>query len=356
MMEGLVAQIEESFAQVEAELADPAVVSDSNRLAELGRRHKELAEAHALAQRWRSATASAAEARELLAAGDGDAEMRAFLEGELAEAEESLPEIEEELRLAMVERDPNDDRNVIVEIRAGAGGEEAALFAGSIYRMLTGYAGERGFKVEQLSSSPSEMGGVKDVTFEIRGDGAYSIFKWESGVHRVQRVPATETQGRIHTSTATVAVLPEAEEVDLQIDAKDLRIDVTRSGGPGGQSVNTTDSAVRITHLPTGMVVQCQDERSQLQNRERAMKILRARLLEQEQERQRAEQVADRRSQIGTGERSEKIRTYNYPQNRVTDHRVKHTSHALESILAGDLTEFTDALQSEDKRRRLASA
>jgi peptide chain release factor 1 len=355
-MERLVSQIEQSYAEVERELAEPGVASDRARLAKLGRRHKQLAEAHLLAQRWRAAAQAAAEARELLAEPELDPEMREYSEQELAASQRLLPQLEEELRLTMVERDPSDDKDVIVEVRSGTGGDEAALFAGELYRMLTGYAQLRGFRVEQLSSSPSDVGGFKDVTFEIRGDGAYSIFKWESGVHRVQRVPQTETQGRIHTSTATVAVLPEAEEVEVQIDPKDLKIDVYRSTGPGGQSVNTTDSAVRVTHLPSGLVVACQDERSQIQNRERAMKILRARLYEQELERRRAEQTAERRSQIGSGERSEKIRTYNFPQSRVTDHRVKHTSHALEAVLAGELGEFTEALQSEEKRRRLAEA
>jgi peptide chain release factor 1 len=244
---------------------------------------------------------------------------------------------------------------VIVEIRAGTGGDEAALFAGDVYKMLTRYAERRGFEVAPLSISPAEVGGFKEVTFEIKGDGAYSVFKYEGGTHRVQRVPKTESQGRIHTSTATVAVLPEAEEVELEIDPADLQIDVYRSSGPGGQSVNTTDSAVRITHRPTGIVVSMQDEKSQLQNREKAMRVLRARVYERELDRQRAEIAADRRAQVGTGERSEKIRTYNFPQGRVTDHRVKHTSHDLERVLVGGLDEFTEALAAEEKRARLAA-
>ena len=353
--ERLVTQIERSFAEAERELADPAVLADHARLAEAGRAHRRLQAAHDLAVRWRAAAATAADAAEALE-GEPDAEVRAYLQEELDAAREELPGLEDELRLAMLERDPADDRNVIVELRAGTGGEEAALFAADLFRMLTGYADRLGFRHQVLSTDASDAGGLKDVSFEITGDGAYSAFKWESGVHRVQRVPATETQGRIHTSTATVAVLPEAEEVEISIDQKDLKIDVYRSTGPGGQSVNTTDSAVRITHLPTGVVVACQDERSQLQNRERAMKILRARLYEAERERLDAERAATRTSQIGTGARSEKIRTYNFPQSRVTDHRIKFTSHDLEQVLLGALEPFTAALQAEWNREQLEAA
>ncbi|HWO78827.1 peptide chain release factor 1, partial [Gaiella sp.] len=263
---------------------------------------------------------------------------------------------EDELKLALVARDPADAKDVIVEVRQGVGGDEAALWAGEVTRMLQRYAERRGYRTELLSTSENEGGGVKEAVFAVKGDGAFSVFKWEGGTHRVQRVPTTESQGRIHTSTATVAVMPEAEEVEIAIDDKDLKIDVYRSTGPGGQSVNTTDSAVRITHLPTGIVVSMQDEKSQLQNKQKAMRVLRARLYEAERERQQAEVAAARRSQVGTGERAEKVRTYNFPENRLTDHRVKHTVHRLDQILDGDLDEFTDALQAEERRRALEAA
>ncbi len=343
--EDLIAELERSYAEVQERLADPAVYNDHREAAEVGRRLKELEGPHKLAQAWR-------ETHDDLEAARDDAELRELV-GDL---EQRLGELEEELRLALVERDPADAKDVILEIRQGVGGDEAALWAGEVARMLTRYAERRGFKVEQLGTSPNEAGGIKEATLAIKGDGAYSIFKWEGGTHRVQRVPETESQGRIHTSTATVAVMPEAEEVEVELDPNDLKIDVYRSTGPGGQSVNTTDSAVRITHLPTGIVVSMQDEKSQIQNRAKALRVLRARLYEAERARRQAEQSAARNAQIGTGERAEKIRTYNFAENRVTDHRIKLTAHRLDQVLQGDLDEFTDAITAEDRRRALETA
>jgi peptide chain release factor 1 len=351
MIEQLVEQIRARFAELEALMSDPAVIADRERYAEVGRAYRQLKDARELAEEYSTLKDDLEGARELLAEGE-DEELRSVVE----EAPPRLEELEEGIRLAMVERDPNDEKNVIVEIRAGTGGDEAALFAGDLYKMLTRYAELRGFATDVLSQSASEAGGFKEVTFEVRGEGAYSVFKFEGGTHRVQRVPETESQGRIHTSTATIAVLPEAEEVDVQIDPNDLQVDVYRSSGPGGQSVNTTDSAVRITHRPTGIVVSMQDEKSQLQNRDKAMRVLRARLLEQQIAEQQAQIASERKAQVGSGERAEKVRTYNFPQGRVTDHRIKHTSHNLDGVLNGELEEFTDALSAEEKRRRLEAA
>ena len=344
-IDNLVDELERSYAEAQERMNDPDLYSDRNAAADAGRRLKELEGPHKLALEWR-------EAREDADAARSDPDLRELL----PEIEERLEQLEEDLKLALVERDPADAKDVVVEIRQGAGGDEAALWAGDLFRMLTRYAERRGYKSEVLGSSPSDGGGYKDVTFAIKGDGAYSVFKFEGGTHRVQRVPETESQGRIHTSTATVAVMPEAEEVDVEIDQNDLKIDVYRSTGPGGQSVNTTDSAVRITHLPTGIVVAMQDEKSQLQNKLKAMRVLRARMLEAERRRQQEELSAQRRSQIGSGDRAEKIRTYNYPENRVTDHRIKLTLHRLDGVLDGDLDELTEALTSEDRRRALETA
>jgi peptide chain release factor 1 len=348
-------ELEVGYDELTRQLSSPDVAADPNRLRDLGRRHSELQEIVTAYRGWKKAVADEEEAR-TLARDESDSESQAYYRDEAERAAERARELEQRLEVLLLPRDPNDEKDVVVEIRAGAGGEEAALFAADLHEMYRRFAERHGWKTEVLSSSPSDVGGFKEIVVEVRGDRAYSRLKHESGVHRVQRIPVTESGGRIHTSTATVAVLPEAEEVEVEIRPEDIEIDVYRSSGPGGQSVNTTDSAVRITHRPTGIVVACQEERSQLQNKEKAMRYLRARLLKLEQERQQREEAEARRAQVGTGERSEKIRTYNFPQNRVTDHRIGLTVHDLTGILEGGLDQFVDALAAKERSEQLAAA
>ncbi|WP_457628082.1 peptide chain release factor 1 [Oceanithermus sp.] len=342
-------KLEEEYNALEAELGDPAVLADAARFREASRRYAELGEVVRTFREYRKAQEDLEQARELA----GDPELGEMAREEAAELEVKLAELEKELEVLLLPRDPADAKNAIVEIRAGAGGQEAALFAGDLFEMYTRYAERLGYQVEMLESHPTDLGGFSKVSFMVMGPGAYGVFKYESGVHRVQRVPATETQGRIHTSTATVAVLPEAEESDVELDMNEVRIDVMRASGPGGQGVNTTDSAVRVVHEPTGIIITIQDSRSQIKNREKALSILRSRLLEMKRAEEEAALRANRLAQIGTGERSEKIRTYNFPQSRVTDHRIHFTTHNLEGVLAGELDELTEALKKADQERML---
>ncbi len=344
-------RIEKRFEELNRLLSSPEVLSDYSRMTELAQERSSLEELVHTYRRYKEVERQIQDNQALLQ--EEDPEMQALAAAEIQELEAERRELEQKLKRLLLPKDPNDDKNVIVEIRAGTGGDEAALFAADLYRMYTRWAEKHGYKTELLSASETDRGGFKEVIFAVKGKGAYSKLKYESGVHRVQRVPATESQGRVHTSTATVAVLPEAEDVEVEIHPNEIRMDVFRSSGPGGQSVNTTDSAVRLTHIPTGIVVTCQDEKSQLQNRLKALRILRTKLYDMEQQRQREELGAARKSQIGTGERSEKIRTYNFPQNRVTDHRIGKTVHRLDAVLDGDLDEFIEELAAQEQARRL---
>ncbi len=337
-------EVESRFEEINAQLYDPSVVCDTEKYSALMKEFKTLTPIVEKYREYKAAEASFSEAKELLYESGLDKDFREMVQLEYDEGKIRTEELLEELKILLLPKDPNDSKNVIVEIRGGAGGEESALFAGVLFRMYSMYAEKKHWKTEILSSNPTELGGFKEVSFMISGEGAYSRFKYESGVHRVQRVPETETQGRIHTSTATVAVLPEAEEVDIEINPADLQIDTYRSGGAGGQHVNKTESAIRITHLPTGTVVECQDERSQHKNKDKAMKILRSRILEAEREKQNSSIAAERSAQVGTGDRSERIRTYNYPQGRLSDHRIGLTLYKLEQIVSGDLDEVIDSL------------
>ena len=346
-------EIEQTYDEIERQLGDPAVIADQRRLVELSKRHAELGEVVRRYRTWRAAAEDLATARQLLEE-ETSADGRALLEEEVAAAPARLEALEAELRRALLPKDPNDDKDVIVEIRAGTGGEEAGLFVGDLYRMYTRWAEQHGLKVEVLSESPSDLEGYKEVVFAVKGKGAWSRLKYEAGVHRVQRVPVTESQGRIHTSAAGVNVLPEAEEIDVTVDPNDLKVDVYRSTGPGGQSVNTTDSAVRVTHLPSGIVVAMQDEKSQIQNREKALRVLRARLLERANSEQQARLAAERRSQVRSLDRSERVRTYNFPQDRVTDHRIGLSVGDLPGVLEGrGLDRIIDELAARDAEAAL---
>jgi peptide chain release factor 1 len=348
-------QIEERYRELTRSMADPAVIGQPAAYAKTAKTASELSEVVEKFEQYKQLLGRLEEARHM-AAEDADREMREMAQAEVDELAARQGKLEDELRALILPKDPNDDKNVFVEIRAGAGGDEAGLFAADLARMYTKYSERQKWKVEVMDSHPTGVGGFKEIVLFIQGRGAWSRLKFERGVHRVQRVPQTESSGRIHTSTVTVAVLPEAEDVDIRVEEKDIRVDVYRSSGPGGQGVNTTDSAVRLTHIPTGLVVTCQDERSQIKNRAKALRVLKARLLERAQDEQAAAIAADRRSQVGTGERSERIRTYNVPQGRISDHRINLTLHRLPAILEGDLDEIVDALGAEDQRRKLGAA
>ncbi len=345
--------IEDKLEKINSSLCDPEVVSNQEEYKKLMREAKTLTPVVEKFREYKKANSDLTEAKEMLADTSLDKEFRDMAGEEAAEAQKRTEELKEELKVLLLPKDPNDYKNVIVEIRGGAGGEEAALFAGSLFRMYSMYAERKGWKTEIMNENPTELGGYKEISFMIEGEGAYSRLKFESGVHRVQRVPETESQGRVHTSTVTVAVLPEAEEVEFTLDPADLQIDVFRSSGAGGQKVNKTSSAIRVTYLPTGMVVECQDERSQYKNKDKALKVLRSRLLEEKTAKQNAEIAGERRSQVGTGDRSERIRTYNFPQGRVSDHRIGLTLYKIESIMNGDLDEIIDALVTADTAEKL---
>ncbi len=345
--------IDDRFKELEQKISDPDVIADQELWRKLCKEHSDITPIVNKYREYKALQDNITEANEMLSMGGLDKDEKDFLEATIAESNEGIEKVSEELKILLLPKDPNDDKNVIVEIRGGAGGDEAALFAADLLRMYSMYAETKRWKVEMLSESPTDIGGYKEVSFSITGDKAYSRFKFESGVHRVQRVPSTESGGRIHTSTVTVAVLPEVEEVEVEINPNDLRIDVFRAGGPGGQCVNTTDSAVRITHIPTGVVVSCQDEKSQHKNKDKAMKILRSRVYDIFIQEQNDAISAERKSQVGTGDRSERIRTYNYPQGRVTDHRIGLTLHRLEAVLNGDLDEMIDALITTDQSEKL---
>jgi len=344
-------QMEERYEDLGRQLSDPNIVSNQENYRKVSKQHRDLEETVDKFREYRKLRDGVAEAKVML--GESDADLRGMAEEELAELEPKLATVEEELKVLLLPKDPNDDKNIIIELRAGTGGDEASLFVSEMFRMYLRFAEQHKWKVEVMSQTDSDVGGLKDITAIFEGDKVYSQMKYESGVHRVQRVPATETQGRVHTSAITVAVLPEAEEVDVKIENKDLRVDTFCSSGPGGQSVNTTYSAIRITHLPTNTVVSCQDEKSQIKNREKAMRVLRARLYEVEAERIHQIQAKERKSQVGTGDRSEKIRTYNFPQNRMTDHRIGLTNHQLAMVMEGMLQPTVDALVAHATAEKL---